>query len=139
MKYLLPIPVLLSCFLIAGPVAADSQSEISAALGYYAEIWNEGDVETIRGYYHPDFVLITSDGPVPLSQRIDDLKDISQAGEDRGELRYSQIKVKSLGQNHAMARGKVQLKFKDGSSFDSWFSTVYVKTPFGWKALLTHN
>ena len=131
MKYLIRIPVLLSCIVFVGTVVADTRSDITAALDYYAEIWNEGDVETIRGYYHPEFVLITSEGPVPLRQRMEDLKVIAQAGEDRGELQYTQVKVKALEDDHAMAHGQVRLKFKDGSSFDSWFTTVYVKTPFG--------
>ena len=38
-----------------------------------------------------------------------------------------------------MAYGRVALKFRDGSVLESWFTTVYVKTPFGWKALLTRN
>ena len=33
----------------------------------------------------------------------------------------------------------VLFTFKDGSSIESWFSTVYENTPFGWKALLTTN
>ena len=38
-----------------------------------------------------------------------------------------------------VAYGRFQLQFKDGTKLDGWFSTVYVKTPFGWKALLTHT
>jgi hypothetical protein len=33
----------------------------------------------------------------------------------------------------------LSLRFKDSSSIDGWFSTVFVNTPFGWKALVTHN
>jgi len=40
---------------------------------------------------------------------------------------------------HALAYGQMRLAFKDGSSIESWFSTVYAKTPFGWKAILTHQ
>ena len=125
--------------LIAGPLSADTRSDITLALDYYAEVWNEGDLDTLRGYYHPDFVLVSDAGPIPLGQRIDDLEAIARAGEDRGELDYSRITVTPLGDGHAMAHGLLTLKFKDDSEIQAWFSSVYVKTPFGWKALLTHN
>ena len=123
----------------AGMVSADTETEITSALNYFVETWNEGDLETIRGYYHPDFVLITDQGSIPLGQRIDDLEAIAQAGEDRGELEHRQLVVRALADDHALAYGEIRLKFKDGSAINSWFSTVYVNTPFGWKAILTHN
>ena len=123
----------------AGMVSADTETEITSALNYFVETWNEGDLETIRGYYHPDFVLITDQGSIPLGQRIDDLEAIAQAGEDRGELEHRQLVVRALADDHALAYGEIHLKFKDGSAINSWFSTVYVNTPFGWKAILTHN
>lgn len=131
--------IILALLLSASPVYADTESDIQAALDYFAEIWNSGDLEAIRGFYHPDFVLVTRDGVVPLGQRLDDLEDITRAGEDRGVLEYSQVRVQALEDKHATAYGKISLKFKDGSAFDEWFTSVYVKTPFGWKAILTHN
>jgi len=125
--------------LLAGPLNADTKTEITTALDYFAEVWNEGDLEAIRGYYHPDFVLITDNGAIPLQQRLDDIKSVTREGQDRGVLETSQVTVKQLGEKHAMAYGYSTLKFKDGSAFNTWFSTVYEKTPFGWKAILTRN
>jgi hypothetical protein len=123
----------------AGTVNADTETDIRSALDYFVENWNEGNLETIRGYYHPDFVLITDQGAIPLAQRIDDMETIAQAGEDRGELGHGQVVIKALGDKHALAYGELRLKFKDGSALNSWFTTAYVNTPFGWKAILTHN
>jgi ketosteroid isomerase-like protein len=128
-----------ACFLFTGSLAADTRSDIETALEYYAEMWNEGDIDAISGYYHQDFVLVEKGGPVQAGQRIDDLKTIAKAGEDRGELSYSNVTVKPLEKKHAMAYGKLNLKFKDGSAIETWFTTAYVNTPFGWKAILTHN
>ena len=138
-KAVLNIAVVL--VLIAGSqvLHADTQSEIKSALDYYAEMWNEGDIDALSSYYHQDFVLLTEDGVIPSRQRVDDLKSLTQAGEDRGELSYSDLAIKSLEQEHAIAYGRLNLKFKDGSSITAWFTTVYRKTPFGWKAILTHN
>ncbi len=131
--------IILALLLAAGPAYADTESDIRAALDYFAEIWNSGDLEAIRGYYHPDFVLVTRNGVVPLGQRIEDLQDIARAGEDRGVLEYSRVSVQPLGDAHATAYGKISLTFRDGSAINDWFTSVYVKTPFGWKAILTHN
>jgi ketosteroid isomerase-like protein len=125
--------------MLAGTVNADTETDIRSALDYFVENWNEGNLETIRGYYHPDFVLITDQGSIPLAQRIGDMESIAQAGEDKGELEHGQVVIKALGDKHALAYGELRLKFKDGSALNSWFSTVYMNTPFGWKAILTHN
>jgi ketosteroid isomerase-like protein len=131
--------IFLTALMVAGPVSADTESDIKSALDYFSEIWNAGDLESIRGFYHPDFVLVTNDGVIPLGQRLDDLETITEAGEDRGVLEYSQVRVQALEDKHATAYGKISLTFKDGSAFNTWFTSVYVKTPFGWKAILTHN
>ena len=97
--------------LMASSVVADTETEITTALDYFAEIWNEGDLEAIKGYYHPDFILVTDEGSIAQGQRLDGLRAIAQAGEDRGVLDYSHIQVKALEEKHAMAWGELQLKF----------------------------
>jgi hypothetical protein len=126
MRSIALIALLTGWFCCVGSALADTEAEIKAALDY-------------RGYYHSDFVLVTPQGPVSLAQRNADIESITRSGEDRGELSYSGVKVRPLGDDHALAWGELRLAFKDGSSIDSWFSTVYVKTPFGWKAVLTHQ
>jgi ketosteroid isomerase-like protein len=133
------IVFLVSLLLLASTASADTKTEITAALEYFSEVWNEGDVEAIRGYYHPDFVLITRNGPIPLKVRLEDLQAVMQEGQDRGELETSRVTVEELGEKFAMAYGYSSLKFKDGSALNTWFTTVYEKTPFGWKALLTQD
>ena len=125
--------------LFSAPLMADVESEITTLMDYYAEMWNAGDTDFITSYFHPEFVLVTDDGSINRAQHVSSIKTIGQNGGDRGELDYSNISVKELGDDHAVAYGKGTLKFEDGSSIESWFSTVYAKTPFGWKALLTRN
>ena len=119
-------------------LAADTQSEILAALDYYAEMWNEGDFDALESYYHSDFVLVTDKGAIASRQRVSDLKLLAETGVT-GRLKHENLVVKELGENHATAYGEFSLSFKDGSAISTWFTTVYVKTPFGWKALLAHN
>jgi len=130
---------LAACLLLAAPAAADTREEIVAALDYFAEMLNEGDVEALRGFYHPDFKLITANGIIGLSERMADLESLAASGDDRGELAHRDLKVIELAANNAVAYGRTTLTFKDGSSLEAWFTTVFVKTPFGWKALITHT
>ena len=131
--------IFLAFLLFAMPLAADTASEIRTALDYYAEVWNENDIEAIEGYYHQDFVQISDEGTLSRQQQIDGIRSLGSKGGDRGTLAVSDVTVRELGAEHAMAWGRLKLEFKDGSSLDSWFTTIYVKTPFGWKALLTRG
>ena len=131
--------IVLALLLVATPLAADTASEIRTALDYYAEVWNEDDLEAIEGYYHQDFVLVTEDGVIPRKQRIDGIRNLVSEGGDRGRLSHAQVNVEELGASHAMAYGRIALQFEDNSTLESWFTTIYVRTPFGWKALLTRN
>ncbi|MBT8046776.1 MAG: nuclear transport factor 2 family protein [Xanthomonadales bacterium] len=133
------IVLMMLLLILAGPLNADTETEITAALDYFSEVWNEGDVQAIRGYYHPDFVLVSQNGIVALKERMEDIKSITEEDQDRGVLEVSQVTVKTLGEKHAMVHAFSVLTFKDGSAFKRWFTTVYEKTPFGWKAVLTQE
>jgi len=139
MKLAVRFSIVFFCLLCAGPSIADTREEISTALDYYAELWNEADFEALRGYYDPAFVQVSARGVETLAQRFEDFSALSASGGDLGELSYEGIRVDDLGDRHAMAYGQLRLQFKDGSSIETWFSTVYAKTPFGWKAILTHQ
>ncbi len=131
------LAAVLACFC---PVAlADPDQEIRAALDYYAEMWNQGDIDAIAGYYDSGFLQVTDEGRIGLEQLLDDLRTIGKDGGDRGTLSISEVRVTELGAESAAAHGRNRLAFKDGSEFNIWFVTVYRKTPFGWKAVLTRQ
>ena len=90
---------------LAGPVIADTKDEVLAMLNYYADMWNQGDVDALLGYYHQDFVNITDKGIVQRSQLIDDIGAITQSGEKRSKLDFSELEVRSLGEGNAVAYG----------------------------------
>ena len=139
MSNLIRLVFLTGFLFFSGSAAADPKTEIESVMDYFAEMWDEGDLNAVRSYYHRDFVLVTSDGTISMEQRLDDLETIMESGKDHGDLNFSELEVKPLGKEYAMAYGRSSLKFKDGTEFSTYFSTVYVKTPFGWKAILTHE
>jgi ketosteroid isomerase-like protein len=132
------IPTLAIILSWSPQLAADTPGDIRAALDYYAEMWNEGDFDALASYYHQDFVLVTDKGAIPGRQRVSDLKLLAETG-DTGRMKHDSLVVKELGEGNAMAYGQFTLSFEDGSKISTWFTTIYVKTPFGWKAMLAHN
>ena len=121
------------------PVHADTEADIRTVLHFFAQVWNENDIDAMQGYYHSGFVQITNEGRTERDQHLKNVRALVDDGGDRGRLVYSDVIVQELGADHAMASGKLALEFKDGSAIDTWFTTVYVNTPFGWKAILTRN
>jgi ketosteroid isomerase-like protein len=135
----MPKFLILVVLLFSAPLAADTEQDIRRALDYFAEVWNENDLVAMQGDYHGDFVLVNDTGVVTRDQHLQNMQTLVDDGGDRGELSYSNLTVTSLGDGHAVAYGQISLTFEDGSALNSWFTTVYKNTPFGWKALLTRN
>jgi ketosteroid isomerase-like protein len=131
--------LLMLALIVALPAHADTETEIRTALDYFAQVWNEDDLEAMQGYFHADFVHVNQQGRTAREQHLQNIRMLIDDGGDRGRLGHSEVVIKELGDQHAMASGHMVLTFDDGSAIDTWFSTVYVQTPFGWKALLTHN
>ena len=140
MHLIFRVAILLGFVLFSGfSAASDPEIEIKQMLNFLADEWTEGDMDSIRGHIHRDFVLITSDGVRTREQRLNELEIVMAPGKDHGELSYSNIQVKPLTDDYVLAYGRSQLKFKDGTELSSVFSSVYVNTPFGWRVILTHN
>ena len=87
-------PFLVAVLACISPAAlADTDTEIRAALDFYAEMWNQDDVDALGGYYDSGFVLITDLGRIARGKRLDDLKAIGKDGGDRGTLSISDVVV----------------------------------------------
>ena len=135
MRRLFPLLALI----VSLPLHADTETEIRAALDFFAQVWNENDIDAMQGYYHSGFVQVGDEAPIGRDQHLENIRTLIDDGGDRGRLGHSRVVVEELGSEHAVAYGHMALTFQDGSAIDTWFTTVYVKTPFGWKAILTRN
>ena len=120
-------------------VMRDRLQSVDPVIAYSPSAGTPEYLEALRGYYGPAFVQISTRGVESMSQRFDDINALSGTGGDPGDLTYDNLTIQPLGDGHAMAYGQLRLQFKDGSSIETWFSTVYEKTPFGWKAILAHQ
>jgi hypothetical protein len=125
MHLIFRVVILLGFVLFSGfSAASDPEIEIKQMLNFLADEWNAGDLDSIRGHTHRDFVLITSDGVRTREQRLEELEIVMAPGKDQGELRFSNIQVKPLTDDYVVAYGRSQLKFKDGTELGTVFSIV---------------
>jgi hypothetical protein len=140
MQLTIRVSIFLAFIFVSGfSMANDAETEIKQMLNFLADEWTEGDLDSIRGHIHRDFVLVTSDGARTREDRLIELAEIMTPGQDHGELSYSDIEVKPLTEDYALAYGRSRLSFKDGTELSSVFSSAYTKTPFGWRVILTHE
>jgi hypothetical protein len=131
--------MLLTLSFLPMALQADTETEIMASFDYFEQVWAEGDLDAIRGHYQSDFIYFSETAELNMKQRIGDLGTVMEEGKDQGVLEFSDVKVRPLDDKHALAWGRSQLRFKDGTEFTALFSSVYVKTPFGWKLMFTHD
>ena len=64
--------IFLVLLLVSNPLAADTRSEITAAIDYYAQVWNENDTKALESYYHSEFLLVSDSGVLTREQQISD-------------------------------------------------------------------
>ena len=115
------------------------ERQILAETEHYAAAWNRGDMSVIDATHHPSYVHVTPDGPVTLQQRRSGVEERLDASQDHGILRFHQMTVRPLGDDYALAYGQATLRFKNGTETSVWFTSVYLRTPDGWKAVHDHG
>jgi uncharacterized protein (TIGR02246 family) len=125
-------------FAEAAPAAA-----IQQVLDDQAAAWNRGDVGAfMRGYKDsPDTTFIgksVEHGYAPILERY---KKAYPNKDAMGSLDFSEIAVRELGANYAVATGRFHLARNAAGGGDSRgiFSLIWEKTPQGWKIILDHT
>ena len=130
------LPVL--CLLLAAP------DDIRAVLDRQSADWNRGDIEAfMRGYDDsPQTAFVSKDGVRKGYAAILARYRRNYASREKmGTLRFTEIDIRPLGSNHAVATGKYSLDrtAAGGGPASGWFSLVFVKTPAQWKVVLDHT
>ena len=128
--------------LCAAAYAQDSTS-IQQVLADQQAAWNRGDIDTfLHGYKDsPDTTFIGKTfehGYAPILQRY---KSHYTTREAMGQLDFSDITVKMLGQNYAVATGKFHLArtAAGGGDASGIFSLIFERESEGWRIILDHT
>jgi uncharacterized protein (TIGR02246 family) len=107
------------------------------------DAWNRGDLNSFASGYKdaPDILFITKQVSRGYAGLIDEYKHDYPNRASMGTLAYSELEVRSLDENFAVAIGRyhVDRGKKEGGSADGLFSLVFEKTDKGWKIIIDHT
>lgn len=135
----------MGCRPAAGPARAPdwpaAEAEIRAALQSSADAWNHGDLKGHLAFYVPDVTFMTRDGPRPGVDAIE--KSFGEKyfvnGAPKQQLRFEQVTLRRLGPDFALATGRYVLEGGGEREQSGWFTTVWTRTPTGWRTIHDHS
>ena len=124
-------------------VAPDDHADvkaIKAAMDASAAEWNRGDLVDFMLVYDPSATMMMPGGTVGL----DSIRGLYRYKYFKGNmpkqnLRYTDMKVRLLGENYALLTGAFTLYGNNLPERSGRYSLVMVRTPKGWKILHDHS
>jgi len=130
--------------LALAPLLFAQSDEIRALLKNSEANWNRGDLAAFAADYEDapttTFVgrEVTRGGVAAILARYQRSYPTAEA---RGELTFSEIEVRPLGENYALALGRFSLKrtVAGGGDAAGRFTLVLHRTPKGWKIIHDHS
>lgn len=124
--------------------APDPAAQIKALLEEQASAWNRGDIPAFMKAYE-DSQATTYAGASGVTKGyatvLERYKKRYPTREAMGTLRYTDIEVRVMGHDYAMATGKFNLQrtAAGGGPASGWFSLVLKKTKTGWLVIHDHT
>jgi len=147
-KQLVPFTSLLVFFFLIAISAqaqttADNEAatrEISTAMNNSAEDWNKGNLDAFMSLYDASATMMMTRGPVGLdSIRYLYEKHYFKGSMPKQNLRYSDMKVRLLGNDYALLTGAFTLYGNNLPERTGRYSLVLVRTKNGWRILHDHS
>ena len=141
------VPGLLLAVLWLVPVrvvlAQDAESAIRQVLDDQVSAWNRGDIRAfMQGYKNsPDTTFIGKTIHHGWQDVMERYQHDYSTKESRGTLVFSDLTVRMLGADYAVATGKYHLTrpAAGGGDASGIFSLVWEKSAEGWKIILDHT
>ena len=131
-------------FLLCAPLLFAQGDEIRAMLARSEAAWNRGDLAAFATDYEdsPETTFIGREITHGGTQAIlDRYRRAYPTPEAMGTLTFSEIAVRPLGKDYALANGKYALKRTAAGGGDAAgrFTLVLRKTKAGWKIIHDHS
>jgi uncharacterized protein (TIGR02246 family) len=140
------LAALVGLLLLAPPGIAYAQSsanEIKQVLLDQVSAWNRGDIDAfMQGYANsPETTFIGKTMHYGWQEVMERYKHDYSTKEARGTLEFSDLTVRMLGPEHAVATGRYHLtrSAAGGGDASGIFSLVWEKSAEGWKIILDHT
>jgi ketosteroid isomerase-like protein len=125
--------------LMAQGPSADADA-IKAELDSTAAGWNRNDLARYMAAYDTSMRSMTRTGPVGLAATETAITAAFwKDGKANQQLRYERVDVRQLGADFALCTGHFILSGNGLKDLGGWFSTVWMRTPTGWRMILDHS
>lgn len=124
-------------------LAQDAESAIKQVLTDQVSAWNRGDIPAfMQGYKDsPDTTFIGKTIRQGWQQVMERYKASYSTKDAMGTLEFSDLSIRMLGADYAVATGKYHLTrtAAGGGDASGIFSLVWEKSAEGWKIILDHT
>lgn len=114
---------------------------ILAVLDTTAAGWNRGDLAAYLSAYTQSATEMLSTGPAGGVEAIEKTmrEGFWRTGRPLQQLRYESVNVRMLGRDHALVTGQYVLTGGERPERTGWFTTVWTRTPQGWRMIHDHS
>jgi len=118
-----------------------AEAQIRAVLNSTADGWNKGDLAQYLAAYTESATEMLSDGPKGGVEVIEQTmrNGFWKTGRPLQQLRYEHVEVRMLGKEHALVTGQYVLTGGERPDRTGWFTTVWTRTPKGWRMIHDHS
>jgi ketosteroid isomerase-like protein len=103
--------------------------------------WNRGE---LSGYLYAYVDTARAGGSTGFVQGVNAIGDQMRAGfwktgKPLQQLRYEHLEIRPLGRDYALATGQYVLSGADRPDRTGWFTTIWTRTPAGWRMMHDHS
>jgi ketosteroid isomerase-like protein len=131
--------------LTTAPAAAQAPSpaeqEIRRLLDESVVAWNRGDLDGHLADNADSISFMTRKGPIVGKHRTAEAlrRSFFRDGKPIQQLRFEQVTVRRLGEDHALVVGRFVLEGGGQPEHSGWFSTVWERQAEGWRVVHDHS
>jgi ketosteroid isomerase-like protein len=113
---------------------------IRATLDTTAAGWNRGELPVYLSAYTDSATAMGSSGPVRGVNGIGDQMRAGfwRTGRPVQRLHYEHLEIRPLGPDHALVTGQYVLSGGGPPNRTGWFTTIWARTPAGWRMVHDH-
>jgi uncharacterized protein (TIGR02246 family) len=123
--------------------ATREQLDVAKVVLEQQDAWNKGDLDAYLSHYKdaPDTQAVLA----TLVRGIDNIRSAFKANfpnkDSMGTIEDSEVEVRAMGDNFALATGKYHLtrSRKAGGEISGTFTELFEKTPAGWKIIFSES
>ncbi|HUR00737.1 MAG TPA: nuclear transport factor 2 family protein [Gemmatimonadaceae bacterium] len=120
---------------------ADDVAAIRAVFDTTAAGWNRGELPVYLSAYNESSTTMGANGLVRGVAGIEGQMRAGfwKDGRPAQVLRYEHLEVRSLGRDNALATGQYVLSGGARPDRSGWFTTIWQRTPQGWRMIHDHS